>query len=263
MTKAGTAKDFGTAFIPVAMNLLFYDLDRKTNNRNTTLLKMGQDQNLFKFNTAANPSFGSWVNQDPGFPSLRRSFSIAEMRGLYGALMASTFGPFTNPTVLARCMNVSNLPSEDCGLAINLRAYSKVPQQLKPEFGLLIDRFLCPNSSSCLNTTNNNVSLAAVGKFIEDPLPKYVLGYLETTNYGLTTTRSQREITLGYLMDKLPFPPQYPKGVPVPGPVTSHENEAQAKMTGKNETFYTCESTERDRIFTYAGKSKKETAPPK
>lgn len=259
MEKVGPAKDFGMAFIPVILNLVFHALDRQTANRNNTLLLMGKSQtDQLQFPLTPTLAFGSWINsnhpdsQNTTFGPLKRNYSLQEMSGLYGALTDSTFLPFTNKSLLARCTNKSSpFLSKDCGLAINLGIYAdpNVHQNVTP----WIQSFLCPHASSCYNTTSNPAAIPAVAAFIAGPLPRFVLQYLENNNYGLTTTRNQGEIILGYPMDKLPRPPPFvPRVIRVPGPVTSYNNEAEAKAQEKNSTFYTCESTERR--FTYAGK---------
>lgn len=256
MTTAGSAKDFSTASIPLVLGLLFHGLDNKTGSRNATLIQMGQAQNQLGLSPySANLAFGAWFNSIQSFAPLHRNFTQKEMSGLYGALMdPSKFGPFTNATLLAQCLSPTprSPPSEDCGLAINLGIYIQ-----RPQYSAVVEPYitslLCPDQeSSCFDTTPNNATIKVVALFITDPLPKFVLGYLENNNYGLTTTRKQSEITLGYVMNRLPFAPKYPSGIPVRGSVTSHLDEEQAKKLEKNSTFYTCESTEGDR-FTYAG----------
>ena len=258
MAKVGSAKDFGMAFIPVILNLVFHALDQ-TRNRNNTLLLMGKSQtNQLQFPLTPTMAFGSWINSIPNtlqnalFRSLKRNYSPLEMRGLYGALTNSTFLPFTNAALLARCKDKSNLfLNKDCGLAINLDIYAN-EAALRSNVTPLIQSFLCPHASSCYNTSNP-AAIFAVAKFIAEPLPRFVLQYLENNKYGLTTTRNQREIILGYSMDKLRLPPPFvPSVIEVPGPVTSYNNETEAKAQEKNSTFYTCESTKRR--FTYAGK---------
>ncbi|CAH3030946.1 unnamed protein product [Porites evermanni] len=260
IAKVGSAKDFGTAFIPLILILVFHALDGKTTNRNNTLLLMGKSQtDKLEFPSTATLAFGSWINSNPDplrnatFGHLKRNYSLQEMSGLYGALTDSTFLPFTNAALLARCTNKNNpFLSKDCGLAINLGIYAdpNVNQNVKLLVAPWIQSFLCPHASSCYNTTNNQAAIPAVAAFIAGPLPRFVLQYLENNNYGLTTTRNQSEIILGYLMDKLHLPPPFPSVIRVPGPVTSYNNETEAKARGKNSTFYTCESTEQR--FTYA-----------
>ena len=209
---------------------------------------MGKSQtDQLEFPSTATLAFGSWINSNHPYPqnvtfgSLKRNYSLQEMSGLYGALTDSTFLPFTNATLLARCTNKSNpFLNKACGLAINLDIYANVPV-LRPHVAPFIQSFLCPHASSCYDTTSNPAAIFAVAAFIAEPLPRFVLQYLENNKYGLTTTRNQNEIILGYS-----------SLVPVPGPVTSYNNEAEAKVQKKNSTFYTCESTERR--FTYAGK---------
>ena len=260
MAKFESAKGFGTAFIPVLLKLVFHALDGKTKNRNNTLLLMGKSQtDQLEFPSTATLAFGSWINsnhpypQNATFASLKRNYSLQEMSGLYGALTDSTFLPFTNASLLARCTNKSNpFLSKDCGLAINLGIYAdpNVHQNVTLLVAPWIQSFLCPNALSCYNTTNNSAAIVAVAAFIAGPLPRFVLQYWENNNNGLTTTRNQAEIILGYSI---------PSVIRVSGPVTSYNNEAEAKTQEKNSTFYTCESTKRR--FTYAGKGwgKRET----
>jgi len=243
MEKVGTADTFGTVFIPVVLKLLFYELSLATRqSQEVTLLEMGKTQNQFSFNPIYNPAFGSWLNSIPKFKSLRKNFTIIEMKGLYGPLLnASQFGPFTNPALLSECKG-GNLTIE-CGLSINLlflNNASLLPQAAQA--ARFIGKLLCPDpDSTCFNISNSNLSLPAVGLFVRE-LSKYVMWYLDDNNYGLTTTRKQSEITLGYEMKKL--------GTPVPGAVTSHEKESDVRTSS---TFYTCESIDGGR-FTYAGK---------
>lgn len=246
MAEAGSADNFGTAFIPLALNLLFHGLNSKTKSLNATLVQMGKTQNQFPLNPNYNPAFGSWLNSNSKFASLRKNFTLIEMNGLYGPLLnASQFGPFTDPDLLRKCQGGSLII--ECGLSLNFRSYFEAPL-LKQQAEGFIKELLCPNNASACFNTSNNSSLQAVGLFIRH-LSEYVMWYLDDNNYGLTTTRKQSEITLGYLMQKLPLP-GYPLGLPVPGAVTSHAKESDAKT---NSTFYTCESTSGER-FTYAGK---------
>lgn len=245
MAQAGSADNFGTAFIPLVLNLLFYGLNSTTKSLMTTLLEMGKTQNKFQLNPNYNPAFGSWLNSNPTFASLRKDFTLIEMNGLYGPLLdASQFGPFTDPDLLRECKS-GNLTIE-CGLSLNLN-FLEVTSLKKRAEGF-IKELLCPNNASACFNISNPLSLQAVGLFISH-LSEYVMWYLDVNNYGLTTTRNQSEITLGYLMQKLPLP-GYPLGLPVPGAVTSHATESDAKTKS---TFYTCESTSGKR-FTYAGK---------
>ncbi|XP_068729884.1 lysosome membrane protein 2-A-like isoform X1 [Montipora capricornis] len=251
MKEFGSAKDFSIALIPLALKILFKQLTgNQTGSENSIYIKMGQARSELELvYGSSNPAFGSWVRAN--YPSLLHgNFSVTQMRGLYGALMnASKFGPFSNPSLLTKCTD-RNTPntSIECGLVINLNIYIKTPQlqyAVKP----FIDSLLCPDSTSCFNTSLNTVLMIA--QFVTDPLPKFVMRYLDDQNYGLTATRKQSDISLGYVMTNLRIPPRFESGIPVPGILTSHDSEIQAKATGTNSTFYTCESSEGDR-FAYA-----------
>ena len=188
-------------------------------------------------------SFGSWA---------RKNFSQIEMRGLYEALMdSSKFGPFLNASLLKKCTNI-RMPyvSIDCGLVINLGILANSSQNVSAKVMNIIHDILCPSNGSCFNATYTN--LLFVAGFVKDALPNFVMKYLlESQNYGLTTSRGQSDVSLGYVMSNLTLPPSG-SGIPVPGIVTSHASESQAKTTKKNTTFYTCESSMEKR-FSYAG----------
>lgn len=244
MQKTGSAIFFGTAYIPLVLSLLF---SQRLGNKTNALNVMGQTQNQLGFQPSSSPAFGAWFASN--FPNRSRNFSLGEMSGLYGALTnPSKFAPFTtNTTLHAECtkLNANSTASKACGIVHNLLVLNRNLVSASQ----VIHELLCPlPSSSCFNTTQY---LPEVGKFINDTLPRFVLGYLESNNFGLTSTLNQTDIVLGYVMDKLPLP-QYPNGIPIPGSVTSHKDEETAKKQGTNSTFYTCESTERD-WFTYAG----------
>lgn len=195
---------------------------------------MGQE------NSSLEAAFGSWAE---------KTFSQIEMRGLYDALMdMSKFGPFLNPSLLKKCTDIS-MPSIECGLVINLGILANNPQNMSAYVMNIIHDILCPGNGSCFNATYNNSLLVA--RFVKYALPNFVMKYLESQNYGLTTSRGQSDVSLGYVMSNLTLPPSG-SGIPVPGIVTSHANESQAKTTKKNTTFYTCESSTEKR-FSYAG----------
>ncbi|XP_068682792.1 lysosome membrane protein 2-A-like [Montipora foliosa] len=252
MKEFGSAKDFSTALIPLALKILFKQLTgNQTGSENSTYMKMGQARSELELvYGSSNPAFGSWVRAN--YPSLPHgNFSVTQMRGLYGALMnASKFGPFSNPSLLTKCTdrNTPNI-SIECGLVINLNIYIKT-RQLQYTVKPFIDSLLCPDSTSCFNTSLHT-SVLMIAQFVTDPLPKFVMRYLDDQNYGLTATRKQSDISLGYVMTNLPIPPRFSSGIPVPGILTSHDSEIQAKANGTNSTFYTCESSEGDR-FAYA-----------
>lgn len=246
MTEAGSAENFGKASIPLVLNLIFHGLNSVTKSQNVTLLEMGKIHSQLPLNPTYNPAFGSWLNSIPTFKLLRKNFTLKEMKGLYGPLLnASKFGPFTDQKLLTKC-KAGNLTIE-CGLAINF-LFLQDSALNKSALGF-INALLCPHQALACFNISHPLALPAVGAFIGE-LPKIVMWYLESNSYGLTTTRKQTEITLGYVMKNLPFPPKYKYGIPVPGTVTSHEKESDVKTSS---TFYTCESTVGDR-FTYAGK---------
>ena len=142
------------------------------------------------------------------------------MNGLYGAFLnASKYGPF----------------------ALKLKLLSK---DLRA--AVSIQKLLCPDQLACFNTSKNG-TYQALDAFIAE-LSKYVLFFLEKYNFGATTTQNQNDLTLGYVLQL----PGNPTRIPVPGIVTSHANETEARKVATSSTFHTCEST--GNRFAFAGK---------
>ncbi|PFX19537.1 uncharacterized protein LOC111338069 [Stylophora pistillata] len=223
-------KVLSQAIIPLMMNILFERLKRDR-NETSILRQMGQADNQLNLTYPSN-AFGSWIHSLQHFESLRKTYSLAEMNGLYGALLnTSKFGPFTNPPLLAKCLG-GNL-SVQCGLAINLNFQPKQPQAAK-----FIQEILCPNTKlACFNTSKNGTYKALRAFTLE--LSKAGLSFLTQHNFGATTTRNQSDLSIGY---KLHLPGD-PDGIPIPGSVTSHANETEARKKATSSTFHTCEST--------------------
>ena len=253
MQRVGSAWEFSFAFIPMIMNILFLKLSATTKlNKTSILVEMGKTHNQLPLNSSCYPAFGSWLNSVPKFFPLRKNYTLKEMNGLYGALMdPSKFGPFDNPKLLKRCRS-GNI-TEDCGLALNLLALQKGEGE-KLAAIRSVRKILCPNKITscfpvpCIFCPSFLIILIAVGEFIIE-LSKYVLWYLDDNNYGLTTTRSQDELSHGYVI-KLPLP-GHPLGIHVPGPINLDTSEKEVIKAGGNSTLYTCES---DEPFSYAGK---------
>ena len=220
-------KDLGQVLIPLVMNVLFAGLRQKGLNNSDLFSQMGQADNQLNLTYPSTLlAFGSWINSSPNFSSsyfksLRKNYTEVEMNGLYGAFLnASKYGPF----------------------ALNLKLLSK---DLQTEVS--IKQLLCPDrQSACFNTSMNG-TYQALGAFIAE-LSKYVLFFLEKNNFGATTTQNQNDLTLGYVLRL----PGNSTRIPVPGIVTSHANETEARKVATSSTFHTCESTG-DR-FAFAGK---------
>ena len=220
-------KDLSQVLIPLVMNVLFAELRGKGLNNSYILFQMGQADNQLNLTYPSTLlAFGSWINSSsyvssPNFKSLRKSYTEVEMNGLYGAFLnASKFGPF----------------------ALNLKLLSK-----NLRAAVSIQPLLCPNpQSACFNTSENG-TYQALGAFIAE-LSKYVLSFLEKNNFGATTTQNQNDLTLGYVLRL----PEDPTRIPVPGIVTSHANETEARKVATSSTFHTCEST--GNRFAFAGK---------
>ena len=204
------------------MNVLFAELREKGLNNSYILFQMGQADNQLNLTYPLTLlAFGSWINSSSNFKSLRKSYTEVEMNGLYGAFLdASKYGPF----------------------ALNLKLLSKDLQA-----AVSIQLLLCPDPQlACFNTSKNGTH-EALGAFIAE-LSKYVLFFLEKNNFGATTTQNQNDLTLGYVLRLQGSSTR----IPVPGIVTSHSNETEARKVATSSTFHTCEST--GNRFAFAGK---------
>ena len=77
---------------------------------------------------------------------------------------------------------------------------------------------------------------------------------MDHNNYGLVTTRSQRQFALGYVMDKFRYPPAYPNGLPSLGALVSHSSFSEAVQTSDSHTLHSCNSSSEEHLkSTWAG----------
>ncbi|EDO31576.1 predicted protein [Nematostella vectensis] len=213
-------------------------------------------------NTTLTLDFGHWLSSQSQFASLNTSYNSTEMMGLYNALTNSSL---LLPTTGVPCKD-NPIPS-GCGLVTYVPAYMKILKAIATAAGsnvsslqaqaaglkLLIDKITCPVENMICFKANDTLTMTALLTFITSHLPMFVMAYFDNNNIGLLTTRPQKELTLGYVMDKLPMPPLYPNGTPVPGFLTHHTSKEQARLLSKSETFHTCKSSGGDR-FTWAVK---------
>ena len=266
MSKVKTPEAFSIVFIPVALNNLLRDMDSKLGNRNATLSQLGSLKSTKSpVDCPCNPAFGPWLQSKPQYRGIifsRRmaSYTNSEMRGLYGALLSPTvLGPPQDKTVYAKCTLNPHL--RDCGLflwlANHVLSITK-PNMTSPTFNQsearrLIDHATCPSPSACLRTTDNLIE--ALFDFVNTAIRGYVL-WSTDNNYGLLPTRRQSDLALGYVMNKLPYPPAYPNGMPAKGVLTSHTSRQDAIKKSDSTTLHSCNSSSSEEYkFTWAGKA--------
>ena len=215
------------------VNLLVMGLDIKT-------LQLLANASSPMSHLPYNPMFGSWVqsyNHSATFNNT--NFTLKEMRGLYGVLMnGAKLGPPRNELVLKNC--TVNPCDASCGFMICLGAYVKQQHNGTNE----LKNYLCPDpSSACFRAGDSPQQLGTLAIFVFQVLPAYVHWYMDSNEYGLVTNRSQSDLASGYVMRGLPYPPDYPAGIYVPGVLTNHTSQKNASENSKQKTFYTCKST--------------------
>ncbi|KAL9950866.1 hypothetical protein ACROYT_G043436 [Oculina patagonica] len=255
MNRVKTADAFSSVFIPVALNHLLRDMDSKLGDRNATLSQLGNVKSTVSpVNCSCNPAFGPWLKSKPQHRGILRGrrmadFTNSEMRGLYGALLnPAVLGPPQNNTIYAKCTLKPHL--EDCGLFLwlaNVVLSITNPNLTSPNFNQteatgLIMHSLCPSPSACLKNLDHDQLIEALFDFVNTDLRGYVL-WSTDQNYGLLPTRRQSELALGYVMNKFPYPPAYPNGLPVPGILTSHSSHQDAIERSDSTTLHSCNSS--------------------
>lgn len=267
MSKVKTEDAFSSVFIPVALNNFLRDLDSKLGNRTETLKELGTiNSSVSPVNCSCNPAFGPWLNSKPqhkGILSSRgmRDFTVSEIRGLYGALLnATTLGPPQDKIVYAKCTLNPHL--KNCGLFLWLANFvlsrtkpnATSPTFIPKEVDRLTRQTLCLSPSACFQIDNTSI-VAALFDFINNALRGYVL-WSTDQNYGLLPTRSQSDLAIGYVMNKFPYPPNYPEGMFVPGVLKSHSSHQEAVEKSDSTTLHSCNSSSSDEYkFTWAGKN--------
>lgn len=268
MNKVKTADAFSSVFIPVALNNLLRDMDSKLGDRNATLSQLGSVKSTASpVNCSCNPAFGPWLRSKPKYEGILRArrgidFTNSEMRGLYGALLnPAVLGPPQNKTIYAKCTLNPHL--KDCGLFLwlaNVVLSKAKPNLTRPTFNRseairLIMHTLCPSPSACLQNPDIDLLIEALFDFVNTDLRGYVL-WSTDQNYGLLPTRRQSDLALGYVMNKFPYPPAYPKGLPVPGVLTSHSSRQDAIERSDSTTLHSCNSSSSEEYkFSWAGKN--------
>lgn len=229
------------------VNLLVMGLD-KTHNRNITLQLLAK-ANSSMSHLPYNPMFGSWVQSYNHSATFKNTnFTLKEMRGLYGVLMnGAKLGPPRNEIVLKKCLTGDAPCDASCGFMICLGAYVEILQKHPPppkNWTNELKNYLCPDSSSaCFGAGDSPQQLGTLAIFVFQVLPAYVHWYMDSNEYGLVTNRAQSDLASGYVMRGLPYPPDYPAGIYVPGVLTNHTSQKNASENSKQKTFYTCKST--------------------
>ena len=257
-----TADLFSLVFLPVAVDSLLRDMDSKLGHRNATLKQLGKTSSLLELNNSYNPEFGSWkYNKLSGteMRPIRREYSVTEMGGLYNALVNATLLLLPkDTTAIADCEETPHL--RICGLFIWMANFvlSFHPNGTSPKFNhteaerLIKDAF-CSNPSACYHVTGRS-DIELLFDFINGPLRSYTLCFMDHNNYGLVTTRNQRELTLGYVMDKFRYPPAYPNGLHSLGALVNYSSFSEAVQKSDSHTLYSCKSSSEEHLkSTWAG----------
>ena len=257
-----TADTFSLAFLPVAVDSLLRDMDSKLGHRNATLKQLGKTSSLLQLNNSYNPEFGSWkYNKLSGteMRPIRREYSVTEMGGLYNALVNATLlGLPKDTTAMADCEDTPHL--QTCGLFIWMANFvlSFHPNGTSPKFNhteaeRLIEDAFCSNPSACYHVTGQT-DIESLFAFINGPLRSYTLWFMDHNNYGLVTTRNQRELALGYVMDKFRYLPAYPNGLHSLGALVSQSSFSEAVQKSDSHTLHSCKSSSEEHLkSTWAG----------
>lgn len=259
----GSDSTFALSTISSSVSLMLQTADAYTGSRDVTLRKLGTNgENIFPSNSKVLPSnwiqsFSSWLYSEsksinsPLYDNVTRfNFTTIEMKSLYNLL--------SNSTILGAAV----LPSTECSTNIT------APKCLELGFMYLVEKrkvarsnpsteniinqqlktILCPDiNSSCL--MHDEKLLNAIELFVTTHLTKLSM-YLvvDSANYGLLTTRSQKELSVGYNMTIGSLT------IGVPGFLANDTDLQKAKDTKDFVEYYKCSNRLGKKGNTIAGK---------
>ena len=174
------------------------------------------------------PGFGAWNN---------KTFTSEQMKGLYGVLGNSSllFGEtVTNSTVKDEC---KSYPAQTkCGFLHQMKVAATLNQTSDTYRTLLlmIGKTLClDNVTQCFNPNLTQM----IFPYIQH-VNKYTMGVLLGEQFEIVTTMSQKNLTLGYTMEKV-IHPKTRQPISVPGVVMGHKKMSDAHDNVKDSTFHT------------------------
>ncbi|KAK3730153.1 hypothetical protein QZH41_016926, partial [Actinostola sp. cb2023] len=255
MTRFKGDQKFSMFMIPNIVQGYVRGLDSKLGSRPTALAYLGNVR--APLNTPGDPAFGPWLGKNPAFVAAivnatrgGQNYNSTEMNGLYKVL--------TNITLLLapQAPKGANPVAKGIGLVTYLVTYVTMNKTISTITNATIkaayaanleqvranmNELLCANSSSCFYI-KDLITVQALLVFITSHLAASSMEFLSANNYGLIVTRPVKELVFGYAMSKLPLPPLYPNGVPVPGALVNHSSEADAIRREKTTSLHTCES---------------------
>lgn len=259
----GSDLTFALSTLSSSVSVILQTADAYTGSRDVTLRKLGTNgEYIFPTNSKILPpnwipSFSSWLYSEsksiksPLYNNVTRfNFTIIEMKALYDLV--------SNNTLLGAAI----LPSTEC--TINITA----PKCLHLGFMYLVENrkvarsnpsteniinqqlktILCPDiNSSCL--MHDEELLNAIVLFVTTHLTKLSMYLIvDSANYGLLTTRSQKELSVGYNMtiDSLT--------IGVPGFLANDTDLQKTKDTKDFVEYYKCSNGLGKKGNTIAGK---------
>ncbi|XP_028398910.1 uncharacterized protein LOC114522430 [Dendronephthya gigantea] len=234
MKKFGGDQGFAMFSLPGSISFILqqfnYSFEELGNTRNTSW--NDPTQSGWK-----NPGFGAWIHAMQPKYNTSTNFTSSEMKGLYEVLRNKSllFGETdTNATLKKDCEGNRNPVQEKCGFLAQMTAMTNTTKTKLSGLNGLISSTLCLNAATqCFNRTN---LFRAILPYIQH-VSKFTMWLLVgSRSYELVTTRSQKDIALGYTMEI------GPEKIPIPGIVRGYDNESEAEKVAKTETFYTCEA---------------------
>lgn len=264
----GGDRNFALTNLPAAIQYLLADANARTGGESTTYKKLGKlndpifpsSYSLFPNNWI--PGFSSWLSQMTTNPSSslynkinRFNFTGSEMKALYMFISDAKLLGVGQP-LSDECK--ANETAQSClqnGFTYLMNLKDKIKNGtltsnsvLDNDIASQLNIILCPNATyQCLSVSDD--LLSAVNRYITEHLSKFSIHLLiDHPNYGLFTTRPEKELSVGYRMTL------GGSVIDIPGYVANDTDETKAKKKAQFEEYWLCENTQGREPFSLAGK---------
>lgn len=260
---AGGDTSFVLGFLPGFISQLLTDANNITGSHNATMEKIGSvgeaifQVNFFPENWRIGFSmYLKDLNETTNSPVygkiLSYNFTINEMNALFNVITNATLLGVDGKPVHTSCK--TNPTSNECTQSVGFLFLANTYVAVKStNIKRAIENLFCQNITTgvCLPLTDGLIT--AITSYITNHLAKIVT-YLAIDNndYGIVTTKTQKQLANGWVMRKLIIPGKFPNGLPVPGTIRNDTNLVEAMRTQKYQEFYKCDLPSKKEL-TWAG----------
>lgn len=167
------------------------------------------------------------------------NFTETEMEGLYNVITNATLLGVAAQPLPTRCN--TDPTHQECLDAAGFLYLSKVNIALNSRKIMgAIQKLFCPNNVTMCLQLDADLTLS-IASYVTTHLAKMAIDVVVDNNdYGIVTTKTQRELASGWVMTKLAIPGVYPNGLPVPGYLKNDSDINEAMKTNEFTEYYKC-----------------------